>query len=257
MSIPLFISQLSVHYGQTTALWDINLQIPPGQLGGIIGPNGAGKSTLIQAALGLLPGVSVSGKVEFFGAPLSKVRSRVAYVPQRHSIDWDFPITVEELVLMGSYGKLALCRRPGTKERTAAAHYLEQVGMTPYAKRQIGQLSGGQQQRAFLARALLQEADLYLMDEPFSGVDLTTEAVIMGILKKLRLQGKTILVVHHDLNSVENYFDWMVLLNVRLIASGKVSETFTPENLYKTYGKNYSLFDEALKLSQLKASGAL
>jgi len=242
------VQQLNVNYDKTPVLWDISLQIPQGVLVGIIGPNGAGKSTLIKAALGLVK--PISGKVEFFSQSLKDVRQRVGYVPQRESVDWDFPITVRELVLMGRYGHLGLFKRPREADRKAVEHYLEAVGMADYAERQISQLSGGQQQRVFLARALAQEADLYFMDEPFAGVDLGTEAVIIDLLKKLRAMGKTVFVVHHDLSTVENYFDWVIMLNMRLIACGEMSKAYTPESLNSTYGKSYELFDEALKLSQ-------
>jgi manganese/zinc/iron transport system ATP- binding protein len=251
----LQISHLSVNYGKTPALWDITLQVPAGHLVGVIGPNGAGKSTLIKAALGLIP--SISGKVDFFGLPLKKTRLRVAYVPQRETVDWDFPITVRDLVLMGRYGRLGLFHWPRQADKIAAEHYLDMVGMLPYANRQISQLSGGQQQRVFIARALLQEADLYFMDEPFAGIDLATESVIMDILRQLKAKGKTVFVVHHDLNTEENYFDWAIMLNMRLVACGSVSDIFNPEILHATYGKSYALFDEALKLSQQKASGII
>lgn len=249
----LEIHQLSVNYDKTPVLWDISLSIPKGILVGIIGPNGAGKSTLIKAALGLVK--PISGKVEFFGHPLKKVRERVAYVPQRESVDWDFPVTVQDLVLMGRYGRLGLFSRPREADRAAAAFYLDQVGMAAFANRQINQLSGGQQQRVFLARALLQEADIYFMDEPFSGVDLTTESVIIELLQELRLKGKTVFVVHHDLNTVESYFDWTILLNMRLISCGAKAESFTPEHLNTTYGKSCALFDEALRLAMEKKVG--
>lgn len=249
----LEISQMSVNYGKTPALWDISVAIPQGLLVGIIGPNGAGKSTLVKAALGLI--TPISGNVEFFGKALKAQRQRIAYVPQRESVDWDFPITVEELVLMGRYGRLGLWRRPRAVDRAAAEHYLEVVGMEAYAKRQISQLSGGQQQRVFLARALLQEADVYFMDEPFTGVDMATESAIVQLLQELRMKGKTVFVVHHDLNTVDRYFDWVMMLNIRLIACGKVGDVFNPSNLYAAYGKSYALFDEALKLAQQKSSG--
>ncbi|MDP1880421.1 MAG: metal ABC transporter ATP-binding protein [Parachlamydiaceae bacterium] len=249
----LYVNQLTVNYDKNPALWDITLSIPKGVLVGVIGPNGAGKSTLIKAALGLVQ--AISGKVEFFGLPLKKVRQKVAYVPQRETVDWDFPVTVKELVLMGRYGRLGLFRRPREADRSAAAYYLHQVGMSAYADRQISELSGGQQQRVFLARALLQEADLYFMDEPFTGVDLATETVIIHLLQELIKKGKTVFVVHHDLSTVERYFDWTILLNMRLIASGPTDQTFTPENLNTAYGKSYALFDEALKLSQQKQTG--
>lgn len=245
--------QLTVNYDKTPVLWDISFAVPQGNLVGIVGPNGAGKSTLIKASLGLIK--PISGKIEFFGLPLRDVRKRIAYVPQRQSVDWDFPITVLDLVLMGRYGQLGLLHWPRRADWAAAHRYLAMVGMEPYANRQISQLSGGQQQRVFIARALLQEADLYFMDEPFAGIDLATEKIIMNILGRLKSEGKTVFVVHHDLNNVENYFDWAVLLNMRLIASGPVHEVFNAENLLATYGKSYSLFDEALKLSQHKTKG--
>lgn len=247
------INQLTVNYDKTPVLWDVSFSIPSGLLVGIVGPNGAGKSTLIKAALGLVK--PISGKVEFLGQPLKNVRQQVAYVPQRESVDWDFPVTVRDLVVMGRYGRLGLFHRPREADWAAADHYLGLVGMSSYANRQISQLSGGQQQRVFLARALLQEADVYFMDEPFTGIDLATETVIVQLLQQLRAKGKTVFVVHHDLNTVESYFDWVILLNMRLIAYGPTSEFFTPYYLNATYGKSYALFDEALKLSQQKQAG--
>ncbi len=249
----LNVNQLTVNYDKTPVLWDLSLNIPSGVLVGIIGPNGAGKSTFIKAALGLVK--PISGRVEFFGQPLKKVRQRVAYVPQRESVDWDFPVTVRDLVIMGRYGRLGLFHRPREADWVAADYYLNLVGMSDYAHRQISQLSGGQQQRVFLARALLQEADVYFMDEPFTGVDLATETVIVQMLQQLRASGKTVFVVHHDLNTVESYFDWVILLNMRLIGYGPTKEFFTPYYLNATYGKSYALFDEALKLSQQKQEG--
>lgn len=249
----LQVHHLTVNYGKTPVLWDVSLSVPSGKIVGIIGPNGAGKSTFIKTALGLLQ--PISGKVEFFGKPLSEVRQRVAYVPQRESVDWDFPVTVQDLVLMGRYGRLGLFRWPRSADRAAAMRVLDQVGMASYADRQISQLSGGQQQRAFIARALLQEADIYFMDEPFAGIDQATEKVIMSLLHLLKEKGKTVFVVHHDLNSIESYFDWAIILNMRLVAYGDVKEVFTKENIDVAYGKNAALFDEALKLSQNKNSG--
>lgn len=246
--------QLTVNYGKTPVLWDISFEVPQGLLVGIVGPNGAGKTTLIKASLGLIK--PISGSIEFFGLPLRDVRKRIAYVPQRQSVDWDFPITVRDLVLMGRYGRLGLFRWPRRADWAAADRYLEMVGMEPYATRQISQLSGGQQQRVFIARALLQEADLYFMDEPFAGIDLASEKVIINILEKLKSEGKNVFVVHHDLNTIETYFDWAILLNMRLIACGPVHDVFTTENLYSTYGKSFSLLDEALKLSQAKLQGS-
>lgn len=251
--IALKVEQLSVNYDKTPVLWDISLEIPKGKLIGIIGPNGAGKSTFIKTALGLLK--PISGKIEFFSKPLKDVRKKIAYVPQRESVDWDFPITVRDLVLMGRYGKLGIFSRPKKADIEATEYYLEMVGMQGFADRQISQLSGGQQQRIFIARALLQEAEIYFLDEPFSGIDLASEKVIIEILKKLRNQGKTVFVVHHDLNTVEKYFDWIILINMRLIGCGATHDFFTSELLNVTYGKNFALFDEAVKLSQQIGKG--
>ncbi len=249
----IHIEQLTVNYDKTSVLWDIYCTIPCGKLVGIIGPNGAGKSTLLKAILGMTE--TLSGKVEFFGAPLKRVRKRVAYVPQRNSVDWDFPITAFEVVLMGRYGKLGWFKWPKVADKQAAMQALEMVGMAGFAKRQISQLSGGQQQRIFIARALLQDADLYLMDEPFAGVDMATEKAIITLMDQLKTQGKTLLVVHHDLTTVAAYFDWLILLNTCLIASGPVSEVFHQENILRTYGKGGALLDEATKLTQNKTSG--
>lgn len=249
----LQVHQLSVNYGNVPALWDISLTVPTGVVAGIIGPNGAGKTTLIKTALDLIQ--PLSGKVEFFGKSLSEVRQQIAYVPQRESVDWDFPITVRDLVLMGRYGRLGLFRWPRQADYAAVHEYLEMVGMENFAHRQISQLSGGQQQRVFLARALIQEADIYLMDEPFIGIDLATRQVIMDLLHKLKEQGKTVFVVHHELDSVDNYFDWVIMLNIRLVAAGPTKETFNQESLNACYGKSYALFDEALKISQHKQKG--
>lgn len=249
----LAVHQLTVNYDKTPVLWDVALEVPEGLLVGIIGPNGAGKSTFIKAALGLVK--PISGKIDFFGQPLAQVRKRVAYVPQRETVDWDFPVTVRDLVVMGRYGQLGLFRRPRESDWAAADEYLEMIGMREYAHRQISQLSGGQQQRVFLARALLQEADLYFMDEPFTGVDLATEQIIVQILRRLQSEGKTVFVVHHDLNTVSHYFNWLIAFNMRLVAYGRVEEVFTPQCLHATYGKSYALFDEALKLSQQKQEG--
>lgn len=253
MTDALRVDQLTVNYDQTPVLWDLTFSIPQGKLVGVIGPNGAGKSTLIKTVLGLV--TPLTGQIEFLGFPLKKVRRRVAYVPQRESVDWDFPITVRDLVLMGRYGRLGLLRWPRQADRAAADHYLDKVGMGAYADRQISQLSGGQQQRVFLARALLQEADLFFLDEPFSGIDMATEKAIMELLHQLKTEGKTVFVVHHDLNTVEQYFDWLILLNMRLIAAGPTAEVFNPDTFYATFGKSNLLFDEAFKRSYDRSKG--
>ncbi|MEM1125203.1 MAG: metal ABC transporter ATP-binding protein [Bacteroidota bacterium] len=230
----LDVNDLTVAYRDQPVLWDIDLAVPPGVLMAIVGPNGAGKTTFIKAVLGLVR--TAAGQVEIFGRPYAEQRQRVAYVPQRGSVDWDFPTSVLDVVMMGLYGRLGWLRRPGRAERTRALAALEEVGMASLAKRQISQLSGGQQQRVFLARALVQQADLYLMDEPFQGVDAITERAIIGLLRRLRDQDRTVLVVHHDLQTVPEYFDHVMLLNVRRLASGPVSEVFTEDNLRRTYG---------------------
>jgi manganese/zinc/iron transport system ATP- binding protein len=249
----LLVNQLTVNYDRTPVLWDISLEIPQGVIVGIIGPNGAGKSTFLKTALGLLK--PITGRVEFFGFPLEVSRSRVAYVPQRESVDWDFPITVFDLVLMGRYGQLGLFRHPREADKEAAWKTLELVGMEKFAERQIDQLSGGQQQRVFIARALMQEADIYLMDEPFAGVDLTTEKAMVDLFRKLRDTGKTLLIVHHDLASVESYFDWVIMLNLRLVACGKTEEMFSGLNLESCYGKNHIIFDEMTRRIKEKSLG--
>ncbi len=230
----LDIHDLTVSYRDKVALQDVDLAIPAGKLAAIIGPNGAGKSTLLKAALGLVP--TVAGSVLVHGQPYAKQRHLVGYVPQRSSVDWDFPTSVLDVVLMGTYGHLGWIRRPGKAERARALACLDQVGMADYADRQIGQLSGGQQQRVFLARALAQDASLYFLDEPMAGVDAVTEQTILSVLQDLARQGKTIICVHHDLDSAPQYFDWVVLLNARVIASGPLATTFTADNLRRTYG---------------------
>jgi manganese/zinc/iron transport system ATP- binding protein len=249
----LKVEQLTVNYDKTPVLWDIHCSIPEGKLVGIIGPNGAGKSTLLKTLLGMTS--PLSGHMEFFGQPYKKVRQRIAYVPQRSSVDWDFPITAFEVVLMGRYGKLGFFKRHSAADRQAAEAALEMVGMLPFADRQISQLSGGQQQRLFIARALLQDADLYLMDEPFAGVDMATEKAIIALLDRLKARGKTLLVVHHDLSTVDTYFDWVIMLNTCLIASGPVSEVFHADTILRTYGRTSAVLDEAMKLTQNKTSG--
>jgi manganese/zinc/iron transport system ATP- binding protein len=228
------VADLTVAYQEKPVLWDVDLQAPPGVLLAIVGPNGAGKTTFIKAVLGLIK--PAAGQVLIYGKPYAQQRALVGYVPQRGSVDWDFPTSVLDVVMMGRYGALGWFRRPGRDERERALEALEKVGMAKFADRQISQLSGGQQQRTFLARALVQDAQIYLMDEPFQGVDATTERAIVDLLKELRASGKTVLVVHHDLQTVPEYFDWVMLLNISRIAAGPVGVVFTEENLRRAYG---------------------
>jgi manganese/zinc/iron transport system ATP- binding protein len=239
----LEIHDVTVAYHRKPVLWDIDLTIREPQLIGVVGPNGAGKSTLIKAILGLVP--LASGYVQVFGRPVAEVRRKIGYVPQRESVDWDFPVTVLDVVLMGTYGQLGWLRRPGRAQREWALECLRHVGLADFASRQIGQLSGGQQQRVFLARALAQRAEIYFMDEPMAGVDAATEQAIFALLEELRQRSKAVLVVHHDLRSVPKYFEYVVLLNMGLIASGPVQEVFTPGNLQKAYGGRLSILDDA------------
>lgn len=238
-SAAVSVHDLTVAYRENAVLWDIDVSIPTGTLTAIIGPNGAGKSTFLKAVMGLVP--VAAGTVEIFGHSSPKQRRLIGYVPQRGSVDWTFPTNALDVVTMGTYGQLGWVKRPGKAERERALHALEQVGMADFAGRQISQLSGGQQQRVFLARALVQDQQLYVMDEPFAGVDAATEKSIVGILQQLRAAGKTVIVVHHDLESAPDYFDWLVLLNVRLIASGPFAETFTLDTLQRAYGGTMSL----------------
>jgi manganese/zinc/iron transport system ATP- binding protein len=242
-AIALEVHDMTVAYHRRPVLWDVDLAVPEGKLVGIVGPNGAGKTTLIKAALGLVP--LASGKVEIYGQPYREQRHLVGYVPQRESVDWDFPVTVRDVVLMGTYGRLGWFKRPGRAERELADRCLDQVGMRAFAKRQIRQLSGGQQQRVFLARALAEQAKVYFLDEPFSGVDAATEQAIVTLLQTMRSESKTVFVVHHDLQTVREYFDYVILLNMRLVACGPVTDTFTSDNLQKTYGGRLTLLDEA------------
>lgn len=228
------VRDLTVAYRDRPVLWDIDLTVPSGVLMAVVGPNGAGKTTFVKALLGLLK-IS-AGRIRFFGSPYETCRQDIAYVPQRGSVDWDFPTSALDVVMMGRYGELGWIRRPGKRERERAGEALARVGMEDFAHRQIRQLSGGQQQRVFLARALVQDARVYLMDEPLQGVDAVTERAIIDLLRELRERGRTLLVVHHDLQTVAEYFDHVMLLNVRRIASGPVDEAFTPDNLRLAYG---------------------
>ena len=240
------IHDLTVTYNKKPVLWDIDLTLPAGNIIGVIGPNGAGKSTMIKSIMGLVP--LSSGYVKIFDEDLDEVRQRVSYIPQKESVDWDFPASVMDVVLMGRYGKLGLFTRPRKADKEVALECLRRVDMETYANRQISQLSGGQQQRVFLARALAQEADLYFMDEPFSGVDAATELAIVELMKTMSNQGKTVVVVHHDLQSAVEYFDWVVLLNLRLIANGPLDQVMTPELLQETYGGKLTLLAEVGEL---------
>lgn len=229
--IALAVHTLTVAYDSAPVLQNISLEIPAGSLAAIVGPNGAGKTTFLKAVLGFLK--PIAGTVDF---PTVTKPHQIAYVPQNSSVDWDFPATVLDVVMMGRYGHLGWCKRPGKNEAILARQALESVGMEAFAKRHISQLSGGQQQRVFLARALVQEAEIYCMDEPFKGVDVQTEATIVSLLKALQQQGKTVIVVHHDLHTVPAYFDWVSLINRTVIANGFVDTVFTKEALQRTYG---------------------
>lgn len=235
---------VTVAYHRKPVLWDVDVLLPTGRLIAVVGPNGAGTSTLLKAALGLVP--LASGTIQVLGGPMKRARLQVGYVPQREAVDWDFPVDALDVVLMGCYGRLGWIRRPGARERSRALECLAKVGMADYAHRQISQLSGGQQQRVFLARALAQDATLYFMDEPFAGVDAATERAIVDVLRDLRSQGRTVVAVHHDLQTVPEYFDHVLLLNMRLVAAGPVESTFTRENLRRTYGGRLTILDEAV-----------
>jgi len=231
------INDLTVAYDDKPVLWDLDLKIPKGKLLAIIGPNGAGKTTLIKAMLNLIP--RVSGSIRFPGSTTPK--PNIGYVPQSGSVDWDFPATVLDVVLMGRYGLLGWLKRPSKEDYRIAKETIKKVGMENFMHRQISQLSGGQQQRTFLARALVQEADIYFMDEPFKGVDAQTERSIVNLLKEMKRQGKTVVVVHHDLQTVAEYFDWVALVNKRVIAVGPVYEVFNENNLRAVYKSKSTL----------------
>lgn len=240
--IALSVDDLTVAYHRKPVIWDVGFDLPAGALIGVVGPNGAGKSTLLKAVMDLVP--VASGRIQVFGASYRANRHRVGYVPQRESVDWDFPVDALDVVTMGLYSRIGWCLPVRQRHRRAALEALDRVGIAALAHRQISQLSGGQQQRTFLARALVQDADLYLMDEPFAAVDAATEKAIVEILRELKNRGKTALVIHHDLQTVADYFDYVVLLNMRVVAHGPVPETFTSDNLQKTYGGRLTLLDE-------------
>lgn len=239
----LDVHDMTVAYHHKPVLWNIDVTLQEPSLVGIMGPNGAGKSTFIKAILGLVP--RASGEVKLFGEPLNQVRRRIGYVPQRESVDWDFPINVFDLVLMGTYGEVGWFRRPRTQDRDWAMACMNDLGISDLANRQIGQLSGGQQQRAFLARALAQKADLYFMDEPMAGVDAATEQAVFKLLERLRGEGKMVIVVHHDIRSAPHYFDQLLLLNTRLVAVGPTAEVFQSEYLQRTYGGRLLTLEKA------------
>ena len=244
-AVSVEVHDVTVAYQRKPVLWDIDVLLPSAKLIAVVGPNGAGKSTLLKAILGLVP--LASGRIEVMGRSLAAARHLIGYVPQRETVDWDFPIDALDVVLMGCYGRLGWIKRPTRADRDLALSCLRQVGMHDFASRQISQLSGGQQQRVFLARALAQQAELYFMDEPFAGVDAATERAIVDVLRELRGRGKTVIAVHHDLQTVADYFDHVVLLNMRLVAAGPVDTTFTRDNLQKTYGGRLTILDEAVE----------
>jgi manganese/zinc/iron transport system ATP- binding protein len=242
----LEVHNLTASYNRKPVLWDIDFKLPQHKIIGIVGPNGSGKTTLLKTIMGLIK--PDSGYAELFGKPLDEIRNRVAYVPQRESVDWDFPASVMDVVLMGRYRQKNLFKRLTREDRRLATEALERVNMLEYANRQISQLSGGQQQRVFIARSLAQQADIYLMDEPFAGVDASTEESILNLLSEMRQKGKTVVIVHHDLQTAQSYFDWIVLLNTRLIAYGPQEQVFTSANLKKAYGGKLNLMTKVAEL---------
>jgi manganese/zinc/iron transport system ATP- binding protein len=252
--IPLIVEDLTVAYHRKPVIWDVAFEVKPGSLVGVVGPNGAGKSTLLKACMGLIP--TVSGRVQVFGETYKANRHRVGYVPQRESVDWDFPVSALDVVTMGLYREIGWLRPVRKKHVDAARAAMERVGIEELESRQISQLSGGQQQRTFLARALVQNADLYFMDEPFAAVDAATEKAIIEILQGMKREGKTALVIHHDLQTVPEYFDHVVLLNMRVVAKGPTEEVFTTENLQKTYGGRLTLLDQATEAMRRRDKGA-
>jgi manganese/zinc/iron transport system ATP- binding protein len=243
MAIPLLeFHDVTVAYGRRPVLWNVDLVVEEPCLFGIIGPNGAGKSTLLKAALGLVP--VAGGSIRFFGRPFAEVRDRVGYVPQRESVDWDFPVSVTDVVLMGTYARLGWFRRPGARERQVARESLARVGLADVAERQIGALSGGQQQRVFLARALAQQADVYVLDEPMAGVDAGSQERIFRVLADLRGEGRLVVVVHPDLRTAAEWFERVALIDMRLVASGPTADVLTPANLQRTYAGRLDVLDE-------------
>ncbi|MAT15770.1 MAG: manganese ABC transporter ATP-binding protein [Planctomyces sp.] len=251
--LPLSVFDLTVAYDRKPVIWDVGFDVPSGKLVAVVGPNGAGKSTLLKAVMDLIP--RASGRVEVFGGSFKNNRNRVGYVPQRESVDWDFPVDALDVVTMGLYREIGWCMPVRKKHRLKALEALDRVGIADLANRQISQLSGGQQQRTFLARALVQDADLYLMDEPFAAVDAATERAIVELLNDMKQHGKTAVVIHHDLQTVPAYFDYVVLLNMRVVAHGPVEEIFTSENLQKTYGGRLTLLEEVTEAMRRRGQG--
>ncbi len=247
------IENLTLSYDKTCVLWDVNIKMDSSQLVGIIGPNGAGKSTFLKAVLGIVK--PISGTIRLWGQSIEAVRKKIAYVPQKESIDWDFPITAYEVVLMGRYHRMGFLKKPRNSDKMAAMEALDRVGMKAFAKRQIAELSGGQQQRLFLARALVQDAEMYFMDEPFQCVDISTEKTIMDLLRELKKAGKTIFVVHHDISTLREYFDSLILFNTSLIAYGPTTDVLTKQNIKKAFSKAHVVFDETTELSSKKIKG--
>ncbi len=240
------VKNLTVTYNKKPAIKGINLEIESSNIIGIVGPNGAGKSTLLKGILGLLP--ADTGEVKIFGKNIKDSLKRVSYIPQKEQFDWDFPINVSEVVMMGRYPYMSLFGSPKDSDKEIVIRVLEKVEMKKYAHTQIRNLSGGQQQRIFLARALAQESDIYFLDEPFVGVDAKTETAIFNLIKELKSEGKTIMIVHHDLSKVEDYFDKIILINQILIAYGDTSKVFTPELLHRTYGGQLTILQKAEQL---------
>lgn len=239
------IKNLSVAYNKKPVLWDINANIPKAKLVAIVGPNGAGKSTFMRSIMDIVP--RISGKIEISGKPYKQVQKSISYIPQRQSVDWDYPISVQDLVAMGLYSELRWYQPLRAPQFDRIMEALEKVELVPFAKKQISQLSGGQQQRAFMARSLIQESDIYFMDEPFAGIDAASEKAIFTVIDLLKLQHKTIVIVHHNLSMIKEYFDYVMMLNLRLIAAGDVKSTFTDENLSKTYKGRLTLLEDVAK----------
>ncbi|MCH2234462.1 MAG: metal ABC transporter ATP-binding protein [Crocinitomicaceae bacterium] len=250
MKTSVEVHNLTVTYGSAPVLWDIDFSLPTAKIIGIIGPNGSGKTTLLKSVMGLVE--PASGYVKIFDKTLEVSREKIAYVPQRESVDWDFPANVYDVVMMGRYRKNNLFRRATKADKEIVLDAIDKVGLTEFRDRQISQLSGGQQQRVFIARALAQKAEIYLMDEPFVGVDAATENSILTLLQEMRSQGKTVLIIHHDLQTVSDYFDHLVLLNTRLVAEGSPQDVLTKENLSNAYGGQLTLLSKVVQLIKEK-----